>query len=384
MSEIARADAINATLCRRCATRLSVSQGNTVEDAQCALCRGLFLRVDDFARLVCETLKGIEYETFWIGSRLEYGMLSRERELTGRELQPSEMLKVELNREIGKKVSTLTGKTARNLRPDVLAVVDTAFMTCQLEIYPLFIEGRYRKLIRGIPQTRWPCRRCHGKGCAYCDYNGKMYETSVEELIAAPMMEVFQAEEHFFHGMGREDIDAVMLGDGRPFVMELRNPKRRSADLAMLAETINQRNEGVVQVSNLGFTDREGVRRMKQASPSKTYRVVVRFNPVPAEEKLRNICSSIEHIMLKQRTPKRVVHRRADIIRERRIIKCNLERFDDEKAVMEIEAEAGTYIKEFITGDNGRTRPSLSEMLGVECIVETLDVMMVNGVEKNG
>ena len=46
-------------------------------------------------------------------------------------------------------------------------------------------------------------------------------------------------------------------------------------------------------------------------------------------------------------------------------------------AVIEIEAEAGLYIKELVSGDEGRTKSSLSELLGVESKVEKLDVLDV-------
>jgi tRNA pseudouridine synthase 10 len=44
-----------------------------------------------------------------------------------------------------------------------------------------------------------------------------------------------------------------------------------------------------------------------------------------------------------------------------------------------IEAESGTYIKELISGDGGRTRPSLSELVGVPCNVSKLDVIEIKG-----
>ena len=38
--------------------------------------------------------------------------------------------------------------------------------------------------------------------------------------------EIFDADELFLHGSGREDIDVRMLGDGRPFILEFINPKK--------------------------------------------------------------------------------------------------------------------------------------------------------------
>jgi tRNA pseudouridine synthase 10 len=58
--------------------------------------------------------------------------------------------------------------------------------------------------------------------------------TSVEELIAGPAKEVFRAEVSRFSSAGREDIDVRMLGGGRPFVLELENP--RITEDALLGE----------------------------------------------------------------------------------------------------------------------------------------------------
>ena len=53
-------------------------------------------------------------------------------------------------------------------------------------------------------------------------------EISVEELIAKIALKYTKSDDESFHGCGREDIDALMLGRGRPFVLELKNPKKRT------------------------------------------------------------------------------------------------------------------------------------------------------------
>jgi tRNA pseudouridine synthase 10 len=42
-----------------------------------------------------------------------------------------------------------------------------------------------------------------------------------------------------------------------------------------------------------------------------------------------------------------------------------------------VTGEAGLYIKELISGDSGRTKPSLSEILGKSACVSSLDVVQV-------
>jgi len=44
-----------------------------------------------------------------------------------------------------------------------------------------------------------------------------------------------------------------------------------------------------------------------------------------------------------------------------------------------IRCEGGLYVKELISGDDRRTTPSLSALLGVNAKVEELDVLEVEG-----
>jgi tRNA pseudouridine synthase 10 len=65
------------------------------------------------------------------------------------------------------------------------------------------------------------------------------------------------------------------------------------------------------------------------------------------------------------------------LAREREIVDFVVEEFDSEDLVLRLRTESGTYVKEFVHGDQGRTRPSLSELLGVACEVKALDVLEV-------
>ena len=74
----------------------------------------------------------------------------------------------------------------------------------------------------------------------------------------------------------------------------------------------------------------------------------------------------MQGLEIEQRTPNRVAHRRADLIRKRMVKRMEIaEKLDAKRIKVRILAEAGTYIKELITGDKGKTVPSFSSML--EC-----------------
>jgi tRNA pseudouridine synthase 10 len=51
---------------------------------------------------------------------------------------------------------------------------------------------------------------------------------------------------------------------------------------------------------------------------------------------------------------------------------------DSRKFEIIIECEGGLYIKELISGDEGRSQPSVSDILGTPAICAQLDVMEVN------
>ena len=226
----------------------------------CPVCEDVFSLMPRFAENVAEAVNEVESENFLVGTKVEPSIVETEKALWEKYgLENPEAIKSELNREIGKLVLPLVHRRVEFKNPQVVALVDTRFGDVKLDIAPLFIGGRYNKYSREIPQTIWPCRECHGKGCPHCHGKGKMYETSVQEIIGDIALEMAEGDEHFFHGMGREDIDARMLGDGRPFVLEISQPKKRFIDLDEL-EKRSSAGE-MAAFNSLHFVQREAVER---------------------------------------------------------------------------------------------------------------------------
>ena len=380
------------TLCDACLGRLfgKVGHGYTNEARgravrtiatlgadPCWICEGLTSRYEDLADLVVRQLEPWEFASFCIGSKIDPEVAAREESLWAElSLSAAEPLKAEVNREIGKRVSERLRKEADLARPEVVAVVDTVFDHVDVQVNPLYLRGRYRKLARGVPQTRWPCRRCMGKGCARCGGTGKMYPTSVEEVIAAEVMRDSGGTGHALHGMGREDVDARMIGRGRPFIVEIKEPRRRTFDLAAVVARIN--GSGTVEVDGLVPARGSDVVPLKEDRVPKTYRILLRMAPPVEEAKLKKTLPVLVAEPIAQRTPERVVHRRADTTRHRRLLAAEVVGVEGDRAELRVTAEAGTYVKEWVHGDHGRTRPSLAERLDVACEVLELDVLDVH------
>jgi len=251
-----------------------------------------------------------------------------------------------------------------------------------VQINSVFFYGRYQKFERGIPQTHWDCRECRGKGCEKCNFTGAQYLDSVEELIGRPVIVAFDGTNAVLHGAGREDIDARMVGTGRPFILEVVEPKKRSIDLATLEAEINRTADGRVSVALTRWSDRAEVETLKSNKAHKKYRILVEVDGAITADEFANAVKTLKGVTIQQRTPERVAHRRADKIRERIVLDIECVGQQDGKFIVEVLGEAGLYIKELVSGDSGRTRPSLAEILNKAAHVTSLDVTQVEGMKE--
>ncbi|KAA3607211.1 MAG: hypothetical protein DWQ01_16050 [Planctomycetota bacterium] len=258
-------------------------------------------------------------------------------------------------------------------------------METRQEPVRVLFEGRYRKLVRDLPQTIFYCPECKGRGCDRCEGFGKLTRDSVQELIARVAMPRFKGRRNKFHGAGREDIDVRMLGDGRPFVFEVLKAKRPNIDLQALADEVNRRAEGRMEIFGLKFCGRKRVVELKETRCPKEYQARIRCQrPVKEEDVARRWQEIADRgrFDILQGTPKRVVHRRADLDRKRWLELVHFEAVDGPEAdspdwLIRVRSAHGTYIKEAISGEEGRTRPSLAEWLDCPCQCVELDVTAI-------
>jgi len=323
----------------------------------CRICLGLFDSFGKWAEEAAKKLRQIEFRTFLVSSILSRELVHREESLwEDIGIEYCEPIKSELNRELGKLIAEKTGKKPDEKKPDVTITLDLEKNRIEARPNPFYIYGRYQKLARGIPQTKWD-----------------IYRETVEEIIARPFMREAGGSAHSLHAAGREDIDARCL-DWRPFVLEIAAQKKRVLPLKKLEAEINRTRK--VKVSGLKYSDRQEVVMVKNLMPDKTYRVVASFQgPAPTNIDLRKLRKIS---LVKQQTPTRVLHRRADKTRAKKMKSVSWKALSKGKTEFTIRGSAGLYIKELVTGDSGRTRPSFSEILGRTIKVKELDVVKIH------
>ena len=466
--------------------RESICEGNQrlmkirEEIPLCPFCENLFEEVDLLADVIEDALEGYDLQKLQIGARFPKDQIEHEEGLRKQYAAGgSDALKPSLVGLISEQLNQrLDGVSIVNDKPDILALIDVLTLTVTLDVRSAYIYGRYKKHERGIPQTRWPCRACKGRGCAKCNYTGQQYPSSVQDLIGNPFIELFEGREHAFHGMGREDIDVRCLGRGRPFVLEIKEPKRWDIDYESAMKTVNERANNSIEITDVRRSNRSEVVRVKDTPAEKSYTIrflveplsqqeldvltapldltkedvqqrgrgrrkhrrrgdrkdnpkkplerveisildeadlkkmkktelielcierkcsekgvkaelianllatnpkPVEMLPLPDEKTILDIIEKLEGVNLAQRTPERVAHRRADLVRRRKVIEtrdADVEINEDGKISVEftLRCESGTYVKETVHGDDGRTQPSIASLIKAKCTVEWLDV----------
>ena len=431
----------------------------------CPLCENLFEEASLLAELIKEAIGERECSRLQLGARIPKDQTEAEDYLRKKLAAPGSLpLKSSLVEEVAVQLNNIGyGQNLVVEKPEILALIDVLTLTVELDIRSHYIYGRYRKLERGIPQTKWPCRACKGRGCQKCDQSGLQYKSSVQALIGDPLLDIFGSKEHAFHGMGREDIDVRCMGRGRPFVIEMKRPVKRNVDLSVITNAVNSSSNGSIEVSDIRNSNRSEVVRIKDTPAEKSYRIRYKIEaitaseldtltqvmeipsnnkernrkrnshhrrkkpkpepeievdlsslkkadlvemcidkglaksgtkdvliqrlstfkeptlPLPEKDFVMEIMTNLQGCTIAQRTPERVAHRRADKIRKRKVLETLspiIETDEDGNMVAEfsLRCESGTYVKETVHGDNGRTQPSIASLIKAKCVVEWLDV----------
>ncbi len=336
---------------------------------QCYICGGLFERlVDDVSKRVARMLKEYDAETFLIGVRLDEVVRRKEQELVMEYgLSYAESIASELKREIGKKVQSY-GFRVDFENPDIVVLVDYPAGNISFTINPVLIYGRYYKLGRRVSQSSWITRM-----------GVKRYPFSVQDAYI-PLLELYEGVEIVIHAAGREDVDVRMLGSGRPIVVEIKEPRRRRVDILLAARKVNEKWEGLFESQFEARVKRSFVRVVVKGEEgeerhSKIYRALVYVPEGVSPEELRKLEEFFQGRLVRQRTPRRVRHRRADVIRERRVYSVKTQWLSDTRFIALIHAEGGLYIKELVSGED--TWPGFPDALGKQSYCTELDVLYV-------
>lgn len=250
--------------------------------------------------------------------------------------------------------------------------------------------------------------------------------TSITEIIETAVTRLTQARSVLLHGCGREDIDVRCLGNGRPFVLQIHAPRVPiTPDILRDIEALINEGDPQAQtphskdicVQHLQITTPKTWEIMQKEAEEKkkAYRCVCYSSRAISKEELYATFNSAstwesfaknqyEQLMreqqlnkdgsnnddkqgsdaqlmlmdrsmmdeegdrylftIQQHTPLRVMHRRVLMERRRAIYAIEAEFLNEHFFLLSLVTGAGTYVKEFVHGDLGRTQPNVATLLG--------------------
>lgn len=349
--------------------RINAEDKTVNEMKRCFVCNDIIDElIDSYSKRIAQLIVEKPRRSFLIGVVVPSDVLEREISIVEEyQIMHWESIKRELKREIGKRVQQMTKVNVDFSKPDVIYIVDLIHNSIRIESPSLLIFGYYLKLGRNISQNAWIRKD-----------GSRKYPLSVEDAVRSASFTV-GANDVALHIAGREDADVRVLGNGRPLVIEFKNPLKRDVSLSELENALNSFSRWIEFRITMSV-GREFVSRLKQSASAsfKIYRAVFLTEKSIDPGKVTELEEYFKGLVVRQRTPLRVLGRKKDSIRKRRVFLVKILQLAPNLFEALIKCEGGLYVKELINGDSGRTSPSFSEFLGVKTTCLKLDVLYVH------
>ena len=354
------------SLCRFCYERqgMEVSSIALVHGPECSLCSGLMDKAEAIGSLAVKRLRRYEFRTFSVGVSLPEGVQEREDELrSDLRLKGKETIKTQAARLVAACVSRSTTKRLDKKNPDVTILANFGEGDVTLTSKPVFYYGRYTKP-SGIAQRRAFCEQCRGSGCDRCRGTGYVRRPSVEDVLRDKLSGFGGGEKMILTWLGSEDEESRVLPPGRPFVAEIKNPKKRKLPKKFGARL----RKGTVSVTAGRVLPSKPVR-----FPS--FRFLTEIRAVAASkvdpDSLRGLKAAFRRTQVTFRRPNgrptvKTVYRASATAKGRTLL-------------IRAELDGGLPVKRFVSGD--LVSPSVSEVLKTEVGCRSFDIC---GVRETG
>ncbi len=352
-------------LCRRCSERQGApaSSFEIVPGKDCFVCAGVMERVEEMAAAAVRVSRRFEAKTFAVGVSVPEGVQEREDELRSvLKLKGNETIKTQAARLVASQVASASRLKVDRQRPDVTLLVDFGSGEVAANSRPIFYYGRYTKP-PGVSQRRLLCDECRGTGCKKCRGTGFERKASVEELLRKKLGSYAGSENVIITWLGSEDRESRVHPPGRPFVAEVKNPKKRRPPAKFGART----RGGLVSVTRGRVLPSRPVRLPQ-------FRFVTRIAATAASkvgpDALAELRTSFRNAEVRFDRP----HNRPTVKRVYRATASARGR----KLVIEAELDGGLPVKRFVSGE--LVSPSVSEVLKTQVGCRSFDIFRVREI----
>ena len=324
-------------------------------------------RTRKMSEVATRRAKRYQFRTFAVGVTFPEGVQEREDELRSElKLKGSETIKIQAARLVAAQVSGMLRKQVDRQRPDAMLLADFGAGDVAVNTKPLFYYGRYTKP-PGISQRRSFCEQCRGAGCKKCRNTGFERKPSVEEALRAKLAKFSGSRKMTFTWLGSEDRDSRVCAPGRPFVAEVKSPRKRA-----LPRKFGVRSGGgLVSVSSGRTLPSKPIRL-----PAFRFRTMIRATAASkvSAEGLAELKSRFRRATVRFDRP----HNRPTVKRVYDVSASARGR----ALLIEAELDGGLPVKRFVSGE--LVSPSVSEVLKTEVGCRSFDICGVREIGEFG
>jgi len=223
-------------LCNWCLERQNVKNYSPNEIVEnCQICHGFESQIEKICKNVLQATKDYGYDTFQIGLTLDHSFYDNEDKFRSRfRIRGKENIKTSILRDIRKKYSKLSNKRVDSNSPDItinLQISKKFDTIVNMSSKTMVLSGRYMKTKR---------LKITGKDSR----NGNCLELNqnhIENVLKRKLSYLLQSDSITYWPLGKEEPRSLVLGNGRPFYVSIKNSK-----IFSLKENFSIRSSGLV------------------------------------------------------------------------------------------------------------------------------------------
>ena len=331
---------------------------NYASKGKCYVCKDLFSNLDYFLKLMLDLSSNYEFQTYGVGIIIKPSIVDRDDFIRSKyKLKGIDSIKTDIAKELIKLFTKKTQKTLDSFDPEITFTVNLKDESCQLHSKSITIFGKYIKSERGYAQKQTSCDNCSGTGCRVCDFHGISEFESIEGIISKLIFKKFGGTTTKFTWIGGEDKSSLVLGNGRPFFVKIKNPSKRKSNLS-------DEKFDSVSVFNLKLVD---------TFPKKPLNFYSRIK-IKISAKLQINSKKLKKLKDLTTCPI-VIYEKSGKRYEKKIFDLKYKKNSTNLFTIIMSAEGGFPIKRFVIGDD--VSPNISSLLDNSCVAQEFDFLNI-------
>lgn len=339
-------------LCKWCSDRQHIKNYHHHKVAKnCQICRGLWNQLDETCNKIIQSTRNYQYDTFLIGLTLDHSFYDNEDKFRSRfKIRGKENIKTSLLREIRKNFGKTSKKKTNLDYPDITINVQIGRKfetTVSVSSSTVILRGRYNKL-KGF--------QIKTKNSTTAD-RMEVNQRHIEKILKKVISDKFNSDSITFWPIGKEEPESLVLGNGRPFYVTIKNSK-----IVSFKQRLSIQSNGIL------FKFIEKVRSLPTSTPLYVKKVM---NLVSFQEKLkpidfRNFTDTgiliVELINRKNKNWKFVYA-------------MDLKLRTPRKLELTITCDNGLPVRKFIDGVDADISPTFGQIMGKKCSCIKSDIL---------